>query len=92
MYTCVMVVACLYGYIDKQTDGIDRHRDRHKDMEIGKMMMPHNCLELIGGLVVGCRLVGLLWFSLAQIFASIKKFFNFPNFFHNYLIFNAFQI
>ena len=80
-----MVVSCLYER--------NRHIDRHKDMEIGKMMMPHNCLELIGGLVVGCRFTlvyfGLLWF---RFFAPIKKFFNFPNFFSNYLIFNAFQI
>ena len=30
-----MVIAAVYGYIDKQTDGIDRHIDRHKDMENG---------------------------------------------------------
>ena len=36
---------------------------------------------------------GSVWFdSLIQILSSIKKFFNFPNFFHNYLIINAFQI
>ena len=29
-----MVVTYLYGYIDKQTDGIDRHGDRHGDREI----------------------------------------------------------
>ena len=28
MYKCVMVIASVYGYIDKQTDGIDRHKDR----------------------------------------------------------------
>ena len=56
----------------------DRYIDRHKDREIGdmeirdrqKMMMPHHCLELIDRLVVGCRVVVLLWFSLAQIFCS----------------------
>ena len=45
-------------------------------MEIGdveirdrqKMMMPHHCLELIGRLIVGCRVVVLLWFSLARFF------------------------
>ena len=34
MYKCVMVISSVYGYIDKQTDGIDRHEDRHRDMEI----------------------------------------------------------
>ena len=28
LYKCVMVIACLYAYIDKQTDGIDRHKVR----------------------------------------------------------------
>ena len=32
-----MVITSVYGYIDKQTDGIDRHGDRHKDREIGDM-------------------------------------------------------
>ena len=36
MYKCVMVIASVYGYIDKQTDGIDRHGDRHKDRETGR--------------------------------------------------------
>lgn len=45
------------------------------------MMMPP--LLLVVGLSV---VVGL------DFFAPIKKFFNFPNFFHNYLIINAFQI
>ena len=34
LYICVMVITSVYGYIDKQTDGIDRHGDRHKDREI----------------------------------------------------------
>ena len=91
MYKCVMVVAYLYGY--------NRHGDRHRDREIWRHRVETErfnllayCLELIGRLVVGCRVVVLLWFSLAQIFASIKKFFNFPNFFPNYLIINAFHI
>ena len=33
LYRSVMVVTYLYGHIDKQTDGIDRHGDRHKDRE-----------------------------------------------------------
>ena len=36
LYKCVMVIASVYGYIDKQTDGIDRHGDRHKDRETGR--------------------------------------------------------
>ena len=92
-----MVVTCLYGYIDKQTDGIDRHGDKHKDMENGdKREAIHPdayCLEF-----VACRFTlvrfTLVRFTLVRFrfFASIKKFFNFPNFFSNYLIFNAFQI
>lgn len=50
-----------------------------------KMMMPHNCLEFVG-LSVYFGSVG------SDFLPSIKKFFNFPNFFRNYLIFNAFQI
>lgn len=59
-----------------------------------KMMMPHNCLEFVGLSVyfgsVGS--VGSVWYSGLDFLPSIKKFFNFPNFFRNYLIFNAFQI
>ena len=97
-----MVVTHLYGYIDKQTDGIDRHGDRHKDREIlsrEKQYIPMpiclDCLEF-----VACRfgLFVSLWFGSvvrligSDFLLSIKKFFNFPNFFSNYLIFNAFQI
>ena len=35
---------------------------------------------------------GCLEFVGSDFLTSIKKFFNFPNFFSNYLIFNAFQI
>ena len=52
-----MVVSCLYGYIDKQTDGIDRHGDRHKDREIWRWreaIHPDAYLSgLVGWLVVG---------------------------------------
>ena len=59
------------------------------------------CLEFIACRLVGLSVhfgsvhFGLVWFGwvgLVQILTSIKNFFNFPNFFHNYLIFNAFQI
>ena len=36
--------------------------------------------------------LGCLEFVGSDFLTSIKNFFNFPNFFHNYLIFNAFQI
>ena len=45
-----------------------------------------------------CWFVGSLWLSglsgvcWFRFLPSIKKFFNFPKFFSNYLIFNAFQI
>ena len=39
---------------------------------------------------LGC--LGCLEFIGSDFLTSIKKFFNFPNFFSNYLIFNAFQI
>ena len=43
----------------------DKHKDRHKDMEAGdrqKMMMLHNCLELVAGLLL---VVGLsVYFGL----------------------------
>ena len=98
-----MVVACLYGYIDKQTDGIDRHKDReHKDREQREAIHPDAYLSGLSGvcrLSVGCFgwFVSLWFVSVVRLIGSdfltsIKKFFNFPNFFHNYLIFNAFQI
>ena len=92
-----MVVSCLYGYIDKQTDGIDRHGDRHRDREIWRWIWreaihPDAYLSgLSGWLVVGSVHFGSFRFG-SDFLTSIKKFFNFPNFFSNYLIFNAFQI
>ena len=47
---------------------------------------------------VACRVtlvvwvVWVVWSLLVRFLTSIKKFFNFPKFFSNYLIFNAFQI
>ena len=106
MYKCVMVIASVYGYIDKQTDGIDRHGDRHKDREIWRhrdreiwryragdetAILIAYYLEFVGlSVYFGC--LGCLEFVGSDFLLSIKKFFNFPIFFHNYLIFNAFQI
>ena len=70
MYKCVMVIASVYGYIDKQTDGIDRHGDRHKDREIWRYGAETERFTLIAylsglvGLSVGW--FGSLW--LVQIF------------------------
>ena len=86
-YTSAMVIACLYGY--------NRRGDRHKDREIqsrSRSRSRNAKIHLICLFVWIGWLVGLLWFGSVQIFASIKKFFNFPNFFSNCLIFNAFQI
>ena len=92
-----MVIAYLYGY--------NRHGDRHKDREIWRhrdreiwryragdetAILIAYYLEFVGlSVYFGC--LGCLEF-VGSDFASIKKFFNFPNFFHNYLIFNTFQI
>ena len=75
LYKCVMVVACLYAYIDKRTDGIDKHRDReqrdmHKDAETKREAIHPKCL--LSGV---CRPVGLLWFSWFRFFALHKKIF-----------------
>ena len=90
-----MVIVSVYGYIDKQTDGIDRHRDRHKDRHKDGEKQ-YILLAYLSGLVglsvrftlvrIGCQID---WF---RFLTSIKKIFIFPNFFSNYLIFNAFQI
>ena len=82
MYKFVTVIASVYGYIDKQTDGIDRHGDRHRDMEIWRYGAGDETAILIAyylefvGLSVGCfGWFGSLWFSsvrfgLVQIFCS----------------------
>lgn len=88
LYRCVMVITCLYGY--------NRQRDRHKDREQREETEKMHPKCLLSGV---CWLVGLLWFGSVRFgsvwfrfLCSIKKIFNFPNFFRNYLIFNAFQI
>lgn len=58
-----MVVSCLYGYIDKQTDGIDRHGDRHKDREIWREAIHPICLFVWSLLAVGLVRFGSLWFG-----------------------------
>ena len=57
-----MVVAYLYGYIDKQTDGIDRHGDRHKDREIwsGEQKRKNSSYLPICLGCLACRF-GLVW-------------------------------
>ena len=86
-YTNAMVIAYLY----ERNRQRDRQRDRHGDMERMKQSRERKryspfayCLEFVG--------LSLLCFSWFRFLTSIKKFFNFPNFFSNYLIFNAFQI
>ena len=69
-----MVISSVYGYIDKQTDGIDRHRDR----EIGRWREAIHPDAYLSGLSGICRLsVGCFgwfvslwfgWFGLVQIF------------------------
>ena len=89
MYKCVMVIASVYGYIDKQTDGIDRHGDRHRDMEIWRYGAGDETAILIAYYLefVACRLVvsvGSFHFGsvgLVQIFDLHKKFFQFSKFF-----------
>ena len=44
LYICVMVVAYLYAYIDKQTDGIDRHKDREQRAESRNAKIHLTCL------------------------------------------------
>ena len=98
MYKCVMVVAYLYGY---NRHG-DRHKDReiwrHRDREIWRWREAIHPDAYLSGLSGVYRLVGSLWFvSVVRLIGSdfltsIKNFFNFPKFFSNYLIFNAFQI
>ena len=64
----------------------------------GKGKIHPNCLFVWS--LLACRFT-LVRFTLVRFgcqidwfrfLCSIKKFFNFANFFHNYLIFNAFQI
>ena len=79
MYKCVMVVACLYGYIDKQTDGIDRHGDRHRDREaqrygdIEQREAIHPDAYLSG--LVGSVHFGSVHFGSVRIFCLHKKIF-----------------
>ena len=60
MYKCVMVISSVYGYIDKQTDGIDRHgdrhKDRHKDREIWRWREAIHSDAYLSGLSGVCRL------------------------------------
>ena len=87
MYKCAMVVTLLYTCtgIEIGTEiGTEIRRYGAEQSRNGKIHS--KCLS--SGV---CWLVGLLWFG-SDFFAPIKKFFNFPNFFANYLIFNAFQI
>ena len=74
MYKCVTVIVSVYGYIDKQTDGIDRHGDRHKDrhkdreQRVGteKYILLAYYLEFVG-LSVGCfGWFVSLWFTLVR--------------------------
>ena len=55
-----MVIVSVYGYIDKQTDGIDRHgdrhKDRHKDREIWRWREAIHPDAYLSGLSGVCRL------------------------------------
>ena len=81
-----MVIALVYGYIDKQTDGIDRHGDR-EIWRWREAIHPDAYLSGLVGFSVGwfgsvrlvCRvtlvwvgLIGLGWF---RFFALHKKIF-----------------
>ena len=76
MYKCVMVIVSVYGYIGKQTDGIDRHKDR----EIGREAIhPDAYLSgLVGSVHFGSGWFGWLvgWLvGSVQIVCLYKKFF-----------------
>ena len=93
---CVLIR--LYRDGDRQTDRHrdaevgDRHRDaevgdRHKDAEVGDMKRNNTSyLPIVWNWLTGLfRIVSVD----SDFLSSIKKIFNFPNFFHNYLIINA---
>ena len=58
-----MVVTSVYGYIDKQTDGIDRHGDRHKDREIWRYGYGEKQYILFAYLSGLSGLSGVCWLS-----------------------------
>ena len=77
-----MVIVSVYGYIGKQTDGIDRHIDRHKDMEIWSREQGTERFTLNAYcLGVGCQ--ACCWLSACRFtlvyfgpdFCLYKKFF-----------------
>ena len=76
-----MVIASVYGYIDKQTDGIDRHGDRHKGMEIWRYRAGDETAILIAyylefvGLSVYFGCLGCLEFVGSDFLTSYKKIF-----------------
>ena len=95
-----MVVTLLYTYTGKEigkeigTEQAQRCKIREKQYILFAFVW-----GLKACLYFGSVWFGLVWFGLVQFGSvgsdfcpSIKKFFNFPNFFANYLIFNAFQI
>ena len=47
-YTDATVVTSVYDYIDKQTDGIDRHEDMEQRAETERFTLIAYCLELSG--------------------------------------------
>ena len=91
LYTCVMVVTHLYTCTGTE---IGTKIGRHKDREVWRWREAIHHICLLSGV---CRLsfhfgsFRFDWFG-SDFLTSIKKFFNFPIFFSNYLIFNAFQI
>ena len=97
MYKCVTVVAYLYTCTGKEIDTkIGTEIWRYGTEQEAEKIHPKCLLSGVCWLV-GLLWFGLVWFGLVRWFGSdfctsIKKFFNFPNFFRNCLIFNAFQI
>ena len=74
MYKCVTVIASVYGYIDKQTDGIDRHKAMGQRAETERFNLFAYCLEF-----VGCRLVVSVGsFHFGSVGSVWFRFFDLP--------------